>query len=271
MNSSSIAFVAACAIHTGAFLSLPQLVSPSLGAAARAAYEVEFRIEEPAIAPNGREPEAGAPRIEEKKAVVAEPPPAPVRTAKAPRPTSPTPVAPEVPVAVEAVDEGSAREAVAVAPVVREPAAADASVPAQPVASGSPSGISSSGSVGVSRATTGQPGLGGGAGSGTTRGDVGGTGKGQPVRLLDLARWSQLCRWPDEAQDAPFDDQVVDLRVVVGSDGRLERIDIVKDPGYGLGRAARACAGRARFQPAQDREGKAIRAESPPIRVRFVR
>lgn len=267
MNSSTIALFAACAIHTGAFLSLPRLASPSLGTT-RAGYEVEFRIEE-AAPPDGRMSEAGAPRLEEKKSVVREPPSAPSRSARASRP--PPVREPEIPLPEEPVDVGTIDESVAVAPVVREPSASDPSVPVVPTATtvgGAPS-MGLAGRAGhASAGGHGAGGSGGGLGTGTSRGVAGGMGKGQPVRL-DLNHWT--CRWPEEAQDEPFDEQVVVLRAVVAADGRLERAEIVSDPGYGFGRAVRACVGRARFFPAKDRDGNAIRAESPPIRVRFVR
>ena len=108
-------------------------------------------------------------------------------------------------------------------------------------------------------------------------GDVasGGTGTGGAVesrsRLvsLDEAAWS--CPWPAEADAQQVNEQTVVLRAAVRSDGRAERVDVVADPGFGFGAAARQCALATRFEPARDPSGQPIAALSPPIRVHFVR
>jgi protein TonB len=109
-----------------------------------------------------------------------------------------------------------------------------------------------------------------GAASGSRQGVVGGTGTGsaQPV-TLSLKNWK--CPWPAEAEYEDFDEQVVSIKVVVAEDGHVEQAEIVSDPGYGFGRHARDCARRVRFNPAKDGAGRAIKAMSPPIVVRFVR
>jgi protein TonB len=81
--------------------------------------------------------------------------------------------------------------------------------------------------------------------------------------------WS--CPWPHEADDREIDEQIVVLRIVVRPDGTVESARAVTDPGFGFGEAAVACAERTRFLPARGRDGNAIRAGSPPIRVRFTR
>lgn len=81
--------------------------------------------------------------------------------------------------------------------------------------------------------------------------------------------WS--CAWPRAAGSELIDEQVVVLRAVVRPDGHAESVTIVEDPGFGFGAQARECALRTRFQPARDVAGKPIRAQSPPIRVRFTR
>lgn len=103
----------------------------------------------------------------------------------------------------------------------------------------------------------------------------GGTGDGTTVRsraravALDQAAWS--CPWPAEADARQVDQETVVLRVVVGADGRADRVDVVEDPGFGFGRAARQCALGTRFEPARDPAGERIAALSPPIRVHFSR
>jgi protein TonB len=113
-------------------------------------------------------------------------------------------------------------------------------------------------------------GTGTGAAVGSRQGVVGGTGTGTATPVtLSLKDWR--CAWPEEAEYEDFDQQLVSIRVVVAEDGRVEKADIVTDPGYGFGRAARDCARRVRFNPAKDASGRAVKAVSPPINVRFVR
>ena len=86
---------------------------------------------------------------------------------------------------------------------------------------------------------------------------------------LDEDDWR--CPWPAEADADEIDEQSAIVRVEVGADGKVEAVSIVRDPGHGFGQAAARCAEKARFRAALDRGGKAVRAQSPPIRVRFVR
>ncbi len=86
---------------------------------------------------------------------------------------------------------------------------------------------------------------------------------------LDSAEWH--CPWPAEARDQPIFKQSVILKVTVSEQGKFLSAHAVRDPGFGFGKAAVACAKHARFLPARNRQGQPIRAESPPIRVRFVR
>jgi protein TonB len=67
------------------------------------------------------------------------------------------------------------------------------------------------------------------------------------------------------------DEQTVVLRVSVRVDGRAERVDLLTDPGFGFGAAARLCASRTQFEPARDWAGQPAAALSPPIRVHFFR
>jgi|GEM_PF-3029590 len=121
---------------------------------------------------------------------------------------------------------------------------------------------------------TGGTGAPGGTGTGATgakNGVVGGTGvsAAQPI-TLSLKDWR--CPWPEDAEYEDFDQQVVSIRVVVDAEGRVEKADVLQDPGYGFGRAVRDCAMRQRaFVPAKDASGRAIKAVSPAINVRFVR
>lgn len=86
---------------------------------------------------------------------------------------------------------------------------------------------------------------------------------------LSARNWR--CPWPREADPLGIDEQVVLLRAVVDARGRASSVRLLADPGHGFGRAALACAKRARFNPATDRNGRPYAATSPPIRVRFTR
>lgn len=92
--------------------------------------------------------------------------------------------------------------------------------------------------------------------------------RASPVSL-ESEKWS--CPWPREADSEQIDEQTVILRVIVDAGGAAERAAVLADPGHGFGAAAVACALRTRFVPARGRGGEAVRATSPPIRVRFTR
>jgi periplasmic protein TonB len=86
---------------------------------------------------------------------------------------------------------------------------------------------------------------------------------------LEGQSWS--CPWPSEADSERIDEQTVIIRVVVDPDGSVRSAEIVVEPGHGFGKAAVTCALNTQFTPAHDRAGDAVRARSPPIRVRFTR
>ena len=93
--------------------------------------------------------------------------------------------------------------------------------------------------------------------------------KARPVSI-DQASWN--CPWPAEADARQVDQETVVLRVSVRADGRVDRVDVLQDPGFGFGRAARDCALASRaFTPALDADGAPVAAPSPPIRVHFYR
>ncbi|MCK8498060.1 TonB family protein [Myxococcus fulvus] len=103
-------------------------------------------------------------------------------------------------------------------------------------------------------------------------GDGEGTGTGgSRARSIQLSARSWSCPWPKEADTLRIDDQTVVLRVSVDAYGEVTSAELVSDPGHGFGQAALACARKARFDTALDREGRPYAAVSPPIRVRFVR
>jgi protein TonB len=86
---------------------------------------------------------------------------------------------------------------------------------------------------------------------------------------LDQSAWN--CPWPAEADAEQVNEQTVVLQASVGADGRANRVDVLSDPGFGFGAAARLCALHTRFEPAREAAGQPIPAQSPPIRVHFYR
>jgi protein TonB len=88
---------------------------------------------------------------------------------------------------------------------------------------------------------------------------------------VSLGEQSWSCPWPRAAEADRIDEQTVVIHVVVAADGTAESVEVLSDPGHGFAEAAAACALRTRFTPARDRAGRAVRAASPPIRVRFTR
>jgi protein TonB len=95
--------------------------------------------------------------------------------------------------------------------------------------------------------------------------------RGGRARAVSLSASEWQCPWPRTAGFVDAVEQSVILRVVVRADGSVESASVLRDPGGGFGPAAVACARATRFTPATDQAGKAVRAVSPPIRVRFTR
>ena len=104
------------------------------------------------------------------------------------------------------------------------------------------------------------------AGAGSAAGAV--RSRARPVSL-DQAAWN--CPWPAPADAQDVDEQTVVLRARVRADGHPEGVDVLTDPGFGFGAAARLCALTTRFEPALDANGQSIAAQSPLIRVHFFR
>jgi protein TonB len=80
-----------------------------------------------------------------------------------------------------------------------------------------------------------------------------------------------VCPWPKEAERADVNEESATVRVVVDAEGVPQSVRIVRDPGFGFGAAAAACAMRETYAAARDASGKPTRAESAPIRVTFSR
>ncbi len=87
-------------------------------------------------------------------------------------------------------------------------------------------------------------------------------------RPVSLEEKDWNCPFPRETES---DEQTVVLGVVVRADGTVESVKVLADPGHGFGPQAFVCAMRTKFSPAHDRQGRPIKAQSPPLRVRFTR
>ena len=94
--------------------------------------------------------------------------------------------------------------------------------------------------------------------------------KSQPAGLILGDDWSN-CPFPPEADAEQQNQAVVRLVIVVGPDGRPSSVNVLSDPGYGFGQAARQCAMRKRYTPGLDALGKPVSKATPPFRVRFQR
>jgi protein TonB len=90
----------------------------------------------------------------------------------------------------------------------------------------------------------------------------------RPVGLGSGHDWK--CPFPKEADVAKIDSALVSVNVTVKPDGRVAGVWIAKDPGYGFGAVAGACAMLRRYQPALDGSGSPVMATAT-VNVRFVR
>lgn len=93
--------------------------------------------------------------------------------------------------------------------------------------------------------------------------------RARPVTLASVD-WRD-CPWPKAAQALSVDEQIVLLRVVTNAQGKLERVEIVADPGHGFAEQARKCAVTERWLPALDDDGRPYTATSPVFRLAFHR
>jgi protein TonB len=83
-----------------------------------------------------------------------------------------------------------------------------------------------------------------------------GPDRSHPAVLGGGKEWN--CPFPAEADAAQVDEARVQLEVEIRGDGVAGAANVLKDPGYGFGRAARQCALRQRHTPALDHDGNPI-------------
>lgn len=79
------------------------------------------------------------------------------------------------------------------------------------------------------------------------------------------------CGFPSEADIEGINLALVELVVRVGADGRAQSVTVLKDPGYGFGKLARACANRKTYVYGLNSQGKPITKTTEPFVVRFTR
>jgi protein TonB len=78
------------------------------------------------------------------------------------------------------------------------------------------------------------------------------------------------CPFPSEADAEGVNSAKVQVVVTVAPDGRARTATVVKDPGFGFGKAARTCAMRMAYSSALNAAGQPIE-QTFNINVRFTR
>ncbi len=86
---------------------------------------------------------------------------------------------------------------------------------------------------------------------------------------MDANYWRN-CPFPSEADAEGINQSKVTLAVTVSSDGRARTVTVARDPGFGFGKAARACAMRAAYSPGLNATGQAVE-QTTTFTVRFTR
>jgi len=86
---------------------------------------------------------------------------------------------------------------------------------------------------------------------------------------LDPAAWVN-CPFPSEADAEGINQTKVQIAVTVTPEGRARTVTILKDPGFGFGKAARSCARRAGYSPALNAAGQPVE-QTFNVNMTFVR
>ncbi len=79
------------------------------------------------------------------------------------------------------------------------------------------------------------------------------------------------CPFPAAADAEHIDTATVILIVAVDVSATPRWVRVLRDPGYGFGQAATACALARQYIPARDKNGATLQAMTPPIRMKFAR
>jgi protein TonB len=91
-----------------------------------------------------------------------------------------------------------------------------------------------------------------------------------PARRARRTSADRSCPFPPEADAAKVDEAVVFVSISVDAKGRPDAVSVLRDPGDGFGRAARACALRGSFVPAADEHGRPV-SDTFKMRIQFTR
>jgi protein TonB len=89
------------------------------------------------------------------------------------------------------------------------------------------------------------------------------------ANVLDPGAWLR-CPFPPESEAEGINNMKVKMVVTVRPDGRASGVTIVNDPGFGFGKAARACGLRNVYSPALNAEGKPIE-QTITVNMKFTR
>jgi protein TonB len=109
-----------------------------------------------------------------------------------------------------------------------------------------------------------------GIGTGTPKATVVAAPKVDMSRAPTVLDKNWDCPFPSEADAEGVNSAKVHVVVTVAPDGRARTVTVVKDPGFGFGKAARTCAMRKAYASALDASGKPIE-QTFSVNVRFTR
>jgi periplasmic protein TonB len=87
--------------------------------------------------------------------------------------------------------------------------------------------------------------------------------------VVDKSAWER-CPYPPEAEAEGINFMKVSIAVTVASDGRARSVTVLKDPGFGFGKAARTCAMRMPYTAGLNAAGQPVE-QTFSFTVRFTR
>jgi protein TonB len=109
-----------------------------------------------------------------------------------------------------------------------------------------------------------------GVGTGTPKATVVAAPKVDLSRAPKPSKSDWDCAFPPEADAEGINFMKVQIAVTVTADGRARTVTVLKDPGFGFGRAARSCALRTAYTAALNSEGQPVE-QTFTFGVRFTR
>jgi protein TonB len=109
-----------------------------------------------------------------------------------------------------------------------------------------------------------------GSGTGTPKAQVAAAPKVDRSRLPTPLSKDWDCPFPSEADAEGINATKVQVVVTVTTGGRARSVSVLKDPGFGFGKAARACAMRKPYAPGLNADGEPVE-QTFTISVNFTR